>query len=647
MSAAEETAVGIEPVALRDGLVFGRAAEADVLLPHPSVSRRHLALQARPDGRGWLVEDLGSKTGSYLNGRLFQRESLTYGDLVSLGPFAFRFDGCHLRQTLDAGGAMVRAVGLTKSAGATRILDQISLVIEPGQFVGVIGPSGAGKSTLLDALCALRPADRGGVYIDSRSLYENAGLLRDEFGYVPQDDIVPLDLSVEEALGFSARLRLPKATPIAERRRLVTRTIDALGLGERAATRVGALSGGQRKRVSVAAELLGRPRLLFLDEPTSGLDPAAEFTLMELLRRLAANGCTIVCTTHVMENAYLMDRLAILSSGRLAFFGAPQEAREHFGVERLTQIYERLESPPAWKPPVVEVPPPRQELPRPPSRRPAALPILLLREWAVLQADWKNLLLALGQPVLIALLVTWVSSDASLILFFAYIATLWFGCGNAAQEIVRELPMFRRERLIGLGRHSYLLAKYLSIARVTVVQSLLAYGVMQLGVRAASAAADEGPAHGIGGSVGWQIAGLVMTSFAAVGIGLAISALSRSVLQAVMLVPLVLIPQILFSGFTPPAGKMEAGPFAVSRVMPSAAVQSVMDVSLLWGRTINRETPFDFPSAFSNLNRDKSLKNGQVFANAAPAWMGLGTLLAWSLATYGVAWGSLRKRERG
>ncbi|MGH8046603.1 MAG: ATP-binding cassette domain-containing protein [Chthoniobacterales bacterium] len=635
MNSAEETAVGIAPVVLRDGLVLGRSAEADILLPHPSVSRRHLVIRARENKRGWVVEDLGSKSGSYLNGRLFQSEPLTYGDIVTLGPFALRFDGLQLRQTLDAGGAALRAISLVKTAGEARILDHISLAIEPGQFIGLIGPSGAGKSTLLDALCALRPANEGAVFINGRSLYENTDLLRDEFGYVPQDDIVPLDLSVEKALGFSARLRLPKSVPSVERNRVVARTIDALGLGERARTRVGSLSGGQRKRVSVAAELLGRPRLLFLDEPTSGLDPAAEASVMELLRRLAANGCTVVCTTHVMENAYLMDRLAILSGGRLAFYGAADEARVYFDVERLTQIYDRLESAPPWTPPAVEPPSQRADEPLPPSRRPAPLPILLLREWAILRADWKNLLLALGQPVLIALLVTWVSRDASLILFFAYIATLWFGCGNAAQEIVRELPMFRRERLVGLGRNAYLLSKYLSIARITVAQSLLAYLVMQV------------CAGGIAGNAAWQVAGLVMTSFAAVGIGLAISALARSVLQAVMLVPLVLIPQILFSGFTPPAGEMKAGPFAVSRVMPSAAVQSVMDVSLFWGRTVGRDAIVDFPSAFSNLNRDHSLRNGQVFENAAPAWQGLATLLAWSLAAYGVAWGALRKRERG
>jgi ABC-type multidrug transport system ATPase subunit len=629
----EDTAIGIEPVALRDGLVFGRSAEADVLLPHPSVSRRHLVVRATRDG--WLVEDLGSKSGSYLDGRLFQRETLTYGDILAVGPFVFRFDGRWLRQALTAGGAAVRAVGLVKTAGAARILDNVSLAIEPGEFVGVIGPSGAGKSTLLDALCSLRPADSGAVFIDGRNLSAHAEVLRDEFGYVPQDDIVPLELSVEQALDYSAQLRLPKSTPPGERHRLVIRTIEALGLRERTRTRVGSLSGGQRKRVSVAAELLGRPRLLFLDEPTSGLDPAAESALMELLRRLAANGCTVACTTHVMENAYLMDRLAILRAGRLAFHGSPLDARAHFGVERLTQIYERLDSAPTWSSGTVAEPEGREHHEPAPSRRPAALPILLRREWAILVADWKNLLLALGQPVVIALLVTWVSHEASLILFFAYIATLWFGCGNAAQEIVKELPMFRRERLIGLGRHSYLLSKYLSISRVTVAQSLLAYFVMELA------------AGGIAGAMGWQIAGLIATSFAAVGIGLAISSFARSVLQAVMLVPLVLIPQILFSGFTPPAGDMKAGPYAVSRVMPSAAVQSVMDVSLLWGQKITGYTRVDFPSAFSNLNRDRSLRNGAVYLASKPAWLGLATLAAWALGTYAAAWAALRKRERG
>jgi ABC transport system ATP-binding/permease protein len=636
LSSGTPATSGLAPIALRDGLIVGRGADAGAILPDASVSRRHAVL--RRTESGWRVEDLGSRSGSFLNGRLFKAEELVFGDLLRIGPFSLRFDGRFLQETAGTTGARLDARELKKSALGVSILSGVSLSVTPCQFVGVIGPSGAGKSTLLDALCALRPADSGSVMIDGADLYANYEALREELGYVPQDDIVPLELSIEQALFFSARLRLPRGTPAAEMRKLVWHTMRLLGLEERARTPVGKLSGGQRKRVSVGAELLCRPRLMFLDEPTSGLDPAAEFRLMESLRHLAVTGCTILCTTHVMGNAFLFDRLAVMCGGRLVFFGEPANALEYFGVERLTLLYDSLSGQPAadW-PAHREGPLPLETARVFPRRhkRSAALPILLLRQWAIFRADWKNLLLVLGQPVFIGLLVTWVSKERPLVLFFAYIATLWFGCGNAAQEIVKELPMFRRERLIGLGRHGYLLAKFLSLARITVVQSLLLYGVMQLCT------------GGIGGAVGWQLPGLVLAACAAVGIGLAISAWAKSVLQAVMIVPLILIPQILFSGFMPPAGDMKAGPYFVSRLMPSAAVQSVMDTSLFWQKKISGSMRVDYPSAFSNLNRDKSLKNGQVYANAKPAWWGLGTLAAWAAGAYWAAWLALRGKERG
>lgn len=636
MSDKLSTTVGLAPIPLSDGLVLGRGADATAILPDSSVSRRHAILHNTTSG--WSVEDLGSRSGSFLNGRLFRAEELVFGDLLRIGPFNLRFDGRFLRETAGITGARLDAHDLTKEILGAPIMSGVSLSVAPCQFVGVIGPSGAGKSTLLDALCALRPADSGAVMIDGIDLYSNYEALREELGYVPQDDIVPLELSIEDALCFSAYLRLPKKTPADEIRRLVWHTMHVLGLEDRASTRVGKLSGGQRKRVSVGAELLCRPRLMFLDEPTSGLDPSAESRLMESLRHLAVTGCTILCTTHIMGNAFLFDRLAVMYGGRLVFIGEPSQALEYFGVERLTLLYEGLSSRPApgW-PAHREGPPPLETIRLPPQRqkRNAALPILLRRQWAIFRADWKNLLLALGQPIFIGLLVTWVSSDPPLILFFAYIATLWFGCGNAAQEIVRELPMFRRERLIGLGRHAYLFAKFSSLAGITTFQSLLLYGVMQLYT------------GGIGGAVEWQIPAMILAALAAVAIGLAISALSRSVLQAVMIVPLVLIPQILFSGFIPPAGDMAPGPQIVSRLMPSAAVQGIIDTSLFWNKTISGAMRVDYPSAFSNLNRDRSLKNGQIFTNATPAAWSLGTLVMWTAGAYWAAWLALRGKERG
>ncbi len=640
------------PLLLRSGIVIGRADDADLCLADPSVSRRHAKIEN--EAGAWVVEDLSSRSGTYLNGHLFRREKMVVGDLLGIGPFHLRFDGKALVQTEGAAGAALTAQDLVTERGGIRLLNSVSLQVDPGQFVGILGPSGAGKSTLLDALCGLRPADAGTVMVDGIRLYERMDELREHLGYVPQDDIVPAELMVEDALIYSARLRLPQGTPMDQIRLLVHQTATRVGLGERLRTPVGKLSGGQRKRVGVAAELLGRPRLLFLDEPTSGLDPATEHRMMETLRELSAHACTILCTTHVVQNAHLFDRLAVMQAGHLVFFGPPGDAAAHFGVNDLGALYRRLEEPvdlelkAAGAPVVmaslrdVAVEKNQQEGFSPlilktalQHKRSTALPILMARQAAILFADRKNLALLLGQPVLIALLVTWVSRDASLILFFAYVATLWFGCGNAAQEIVREVPMFRRERLIGLGRMPYLASKFLSLSALTIAQAVLMYGVMQACTQ------------GIGGSAFWQIAALMMAALASVAIGLAISAWARTVLQAVMLVPLVLIPQILFAGFMPPAGDFKPGPLAVSRAMPSASAQSVMDVSLFWKKTITGSLRVDFPSTFSNLNRDRSLKNGMVFANPQPALVGLGVLAGWTMAGLLASLFFLKSKERG
>ena len=287
--------------------------------------------------------------------------------------------------------------------------------------------------------------------------------------------------------------------------------MDQLGLRDRAGTRIGDLSGGQRKRVSVAVELLARPSVLFLDEPTSGLDPATEFKLMELLRDLADRGCTVLCTTHVMENVYLMDQLAVMLAGKVIFTGAPQEVRDFFGVQRLATLYDRLEEKPAkeWaaQAPAGAAPPLPKEEEEPEGAprisAPARLLVLLRRQSALLRADWRNLALLAAQPILLAALVAWVSRDASLMLFFAYIAALWFGCSNAAQEIVRERPIYRRERIAGVGPATYVCSKMLFLGGATCAQALLFYGTLAAGRARAGGSgrvADCGPvAHGLRG----------------------------------------------------------------------------------------------------------------------------------------------------
>ncbi len=323
-------------------LTFGRSDEVDVLLSDPVVSRRHAMIECGP--KGYRLLDLHSKSGSFVNGRRFDEHDLVIGDQIQLGPFFFFYDGRRLVRVRRLSVGRIVATGLIRQGDSGPILNRAGFVAEPGQFIGILGPSGAGKTTLLDALSGLRPAESGKVQFDQTDLYKNLGQLRTLFGYVPQDDIVHSDLTVTEALTFAARLRLAAGTPRSEIVKLVDHTITSLGLADRVNLKISRLSGGQRKRVSVGVELLSRPPLLFLDEPTSGLDPLAEFKLMELLRRLADTGCTVICTTHVMENVYLMDQIAIVSDGRVVFQGPPDEARSRFGVTRLSSLYDALQS---------------------------------------------------------------------------------------------------------------------------------------------------------------------------------------------------------------------------------------------------------------------------------------------------------------
>jgi len=631
-------------IPLGQPIVLGRSEEADVQLNDVAISRQHARIEKGP--HGFRITDLHSKAGSFVNGRRFDVHDLVIGDQVQVGPFCFVFDGRQLVRTYRLSVGRIVAQNLVVKRGQNPpILKNVSFVAEPGQFIGILGPSGAGKTTLLNALSGLRPAESGEILVDGAEYYEHLHELRALFGYVPQDDIVHRELAVREALMFAARLRLPAGTPRSEIRTLVAHTLQNLGLADRSNLPIEQLSGGQRKRASVAVELLSRPPLLFLDEPTSGLDPLSEFKLMELLRGLADTGCTVVCTTHVMENVYLMDQIAILVDGRIVFQGTPEATRERFGVPRLSNLYDTLQSLDASTIPPFEPAPPKTESPEPrtlpkPIRRAFSLPILLERQVAIFRADFKNLLIVLGQPLVIGALVAWVSQSAPLTQFFAYIATLWFGCSNSAQEIVRELPIYRRERLVGLSRWSYLLAKFLWMGGLTSLQVILLFLVLTL---AGGKPAALWPL---------QLGSLIVLAFAATGIGLTLSNLAKSPLQAVMLVPIILIPQILFSGFTVPASDMPQSVLTVSKVFPSFAAERIADSSFILGQPISGELARDYTVPYQNINQwyrsihNARLKNGAVFNDATPVYLSFLNLALWTLGGFIASYALLARKER-
>ncbi|RBP43660.1 ABC-type multidrug transport system ATPase subunit [Roseimicrobium gellanilyticum] len=679
------------------------------------VSRQHLELDQTEPGVVFVTDK--SQTGTLLNGQRFDRRQLIVGDRLKLGSYTFEFTGTSLRRVSAFGGAKVEARNLTFTLQNGRnILNQISLDISPCSFVGILGGSGQGKSTLMNALCGVNPATSGESYINGVKLGDSRQMAAAGIGYVPQDDIVHLELTVTEAITYSARLKLPSGTPRKAIRDLVEETIERLGLAEHKEKSISMLSGGQRKRVSIATELLAKPSVLFLDEPSSGLDPKTEFDLMSLLRRLAGTDCTVICTTHVLGRAYLFDQLLFVHGGHIIFNGTPDEAVDYFKVENgLEEIYLKVggdetrtganwrdefeASRPAAKP-LAYLPPAQEDTTQQvkPKRGPGWLPTLIIqlqRQWSILRADLLNLLFLLAQPILIGLLVGWVADDAVLRTFLCVVATLWFGCSNGAQQIVREISIFRRERVCGLGLNAYLQSKYVFFAIVTTLQALLLYLVtlttahiinpsdfnstkyMEVmttrltpaptaapGVAAATTsvqaqvdefdivtedtkgkeeaapAATAAPAAEVPKPKG---PGFLMTSllrvanffecgqnimdttdpgegqppspdtksktlgiiflvlllkfsalFAAalvgVTIGLAISGLVRTSTQAVMWVPLVLIPQILFGGFVVTRPEMTPSVRFASEFVPSYCAQRMMDVAGIYGQITPRMT---------------------------------------------------------
>ena len=625
-------------VNLRHGMIFGRSREADVQVGDVGVSRKHARLDAQADG-GWRVLDLGSQAGTRVNGRLFQEHELVYGDLLNIGSVNLRFDGTRFVLAAASVGLRVEAEAIVKKAGERTLLHSISLAVEPGLFVGILGTSGAGKSTLLDVLSGIRKASSGralvgGLPVDVFLSSDSAKL-----GYVPQEDIIHTDLTVEEALNLCARMRLSREVPDCEVLRLVAETMETLGLTARAQVKVARLSGGQRKRVSIAAEILTKPPVLFLDEPSSGLDPASESKLMELLRNLANGGCTVICTTHVMENVFLFDQLVIVTSGRLVYHGPPAAARGQFGIDHFKDLYDTLEAEPAelWEQrfralgskPHLSTPSAAGSVSPatiPEQRGPRYFTLLMQRQWAIMTSERKNVLLLVGQPLILGALVAWMGDNVELKLFLTYLSTLWFGCSNAGQEIVKELPIYRRERLAGLPRAGYLASKLLFWGLATSVQAMILYGIVHFG---------KSP---LVGDAGWQVAGLMGAAWASVVLGTALSAIVKTTTQAVMLVPLLLLPQIVFSGFVLPRLADDPVKRRVSSFMPSYSVQQIMDLSLFWKELTVPLQHEEHQQARNSMKRDGRMEVGAVFERAdagvaallrLAATVTLGTLAAW------------------
>ncbi len=347
--AAGTIRIGGTALGMKSSLIIGRNPQADIPLPTPIVSWQHARLDRTPQGH--VLTDLGSTNGTFVNGqRLTRPHLLQKGDVVQIGPFKLEYEATGFQQYAATGGVRLDGVHLVREVKhgrhTKRILDDINLSIYPREFISLVGTSGAGKSTLMMALNGFARA-QGQVLVNGDDLYQHFDLYRTMVGYVPQDDIIHKDLTVGNALRYSARLRLPPDTSTQEIEQRIDKVLEQVEMIGQKEQVVSSLSGGQRKRVSIASELLAEPNLFFLDEPTSGLDPGLEKKMMLTLRRLADGGRTVVLVTHATANIVQCDHVCFLSQGHMVYFGPPEEALDYFGVTSgdFADIYDQLDDP--------------------------------------------------------------------------------------------------------------------------------------------------------------------------------------------------------------------------------------------------------------------------------------------------------------
>ncbi|MEU9114027.1 FHA domain-containing protein [Streptomyces sp. NPDC048483] len=551
---------------------IGRAAGNDLVVDDLAVSRRHAELRAGPDG--YEIVDLGSHNGTYLNGQPVTDALVVPGDIIGIGHSAFALVGEELQEFIDTGEVSldVQDLAVRVDKGRKTLLDHVSFPVGEKSLLAVVGPSGSGKSTLLNALTGLRPADDGTVLYDGRDLYRDYAELRQRIGLVPQDDILHSQLTVRRALGYAAQLRFPEDTAKAERQARVNEVIHELGLDQRVDQPIHSLSGGQRKRVSVALELLTKPSLLFLDEPTSGLDPGMDRSVMHMLRSLADDGRTVIVVTHSVLSLDVCDRLLVLApGGKIAYYGPPGDALRYFGFTQWPEAFEAFEmdtvrdwagqyraSPLHRHYIAADSQQPRHapEAPRGPVAAPTAqswggqLRTLVRRYAAALSADRTFLIIMVALPFVMgamahALAGSTLTSDSALnALLILCVGAVLTGAANAVRELVKERTIYQRERAVGLSRSAYLMSKVLVLGTVTVVQAVVLTMVGLFGVKINSP-----------GGKGVLMPPLVeitlavaLLAFTAMMLGLFVSALVRKEEVTMPLLVLLAIVQVVFCG---------------------------------------------------------------------------------------------------
>jgi len=655
------TSVRTMDLASHDKVTIGRAADNQVVLNHPLVSRYHAVLERM--GKRFCIKDLRSTNGIYVNEQQIEREAyLKDWDQIRIGPYVFVLSGQQLQGQIEEGIRIeARNVNQVVSSGLN-LLQDISLTIEPNEFLALVGMSGAGKSTFMNAINGYWPASHGQVLVNGITLYDHYDMFRDDIGYVPQKDIVHAELTPELALDFVAQLRVPPDTSKQERQAVVAEVLKDLDLTERKDIPISRLSGGQLKRVSIGVELLTKPRLFFLDEPTSGLDPGTEYDMMKLMRRLADQGRTIVLVTHATKNVMLCDKVIFLArGGNMAFYGAPEDALEYFDQHRTDRerrekdmefddIYRILNddsrgAPEEWRERYLQShvyaklmgwDSPRagtQAIAAQQSGRVHAAKRRLssLRQFLILSA--RNLKIIMQDKVSLAMMLAlapilglmdfiWgtdlfdsVNGDVELVLsqwYMLAIVAILAGSLSSVREIVKEADIYKRERAVNLRIFPYLMSKVWVGIVLAIYQAAVLMFFRIIFVKPVIPSTQDYVAFFIT---------LFLGSLSGYLIGLTISAIAPNQNTAMTLLITILVPQFLFSGALLPIDAMPGGK-PISMAMSSRWVWEGFIKASHMGDKIMEDPCLSFPKSDRQhlpdvLKEDCACMGESIFSDCA------------------------------
>jgi len=558
----------------RSSVTIGRDPSCQIRLNHISVSKIHAKIIK--SGEDFYIQDNNSTNGIIINGKKVDgKQKLHEKDLIIITNSKLIFTKGNISYCSSVSGIKVEAQnikkivlkeiddqkGLIKKKEKKIICNDVSIKINPCELVAVIGGSGAGKSTVMNCISGYNTPTEGQVFVNGINLYENFEAFKNIIGYVPQSDIVYDNLTVFDMLKYTAKLRLPKDTSEEEQIDIIKNVINTLELSDHRNKFIKQLSGGQRKRVSIAVEMLANPNLFFLDEPASGLDPGTERNLMNTLKNMATDGKTVVLVTHSTLNLDICDKIVFMGSGgNLCFYGSYKEALDFFGVTDIVNVYDMVtENAVKWRDKFKL----RQSsvengkavsnktISKTKSRKNGLnqLSILCKRYIHLLFNDKRRLVMILLQAPLLAALIAFVANGKQFeqyeitksLLFALSCSGFWIGMLNSIQEVCKERNILRREYMTGLRLDSYILSKIIVLGLLCAVQSVLVVTVFVLLIGLPSKGVFLQPYIEM-------LITVFLTSLSAAAMGIFVSSLSKNADRAMTVAPILLMPQILFSG---------------------------------------------------------------------------------------------------